>query len=449
MPDRLFGTDGVRGVAGEYPLDRDTVTRLGATIVRALDGSRAPTLLVGRDTRESGQWIEEALARGATAVGATIVSAGVLPTPAIAELTRAETFDAGVVISASHNPYRDNGIKLFGPDGQKVNDRLEVEVERLLADEPPLRPVDGPAPLERRDFRAAYVEYVSSMLSDPGRLGSLRIAMDCANGATFEVGPLVFRRLGLHVEVLSNEPNGRNINLTCGSTAPAMLADVVRERGCDVGVAFDGDGDRAILVDERGQLVDGDALLLVCAVHLKGAGCLPGDTVVATVMSNIGLEVALRRHGITLVRCPVGDRFVSQEMKARGSALGGEQSGHVIRADHGYTGDGIVTALSVLRAMADSGRTLAELVVELEVYPQVLVNVRVREKRELSRIDPVADVLAHVRRQLADQGRLVVRYSGTEPLLRVMIEGRDQTQIRAWADEIAAVVESQLGAGSV
>lgn len=449
MPERLFGTDGVRGVAGEPPLDRETVTRLGVAIVRALDGRDAPTLLVGRDTRESGVWIEEALARGATGAGATIVSAGVLPTPAIAYLTGAQEFDAGLVISASHNPYRDNGIKVIGSDGQKLDDRLEAQIERCVADTASTGVADRPVAIERRDLRSAYVEHVVPTLPEPERLAAIRLALDCANGATFEVGPEVFLRLGLMVDVLSSSPNGRNINLGCGSTAPQMLARTVREHDYDVGVAFDGDGDRAILVDGTGRIVDGDAMLLICARHLKRAGRLPGDAIVATIMSNIGLELALRRHGITVVRCPVGDRFVSQEMKARGIALGGEQSGHLILSEHGYTGDGIVTALSVLRAMADAGQPLAELVAELEVYPQVLVNVRVREKRDLEGIEPVADVLARVERRLADQGRLVVRYSGTEPLLRVMIEGRDQAQIRTWADEIAAVVDRQLGAGSV
>ena len=450
MTERLFGTDGVRGVAGQHPLDRATVARLGAAFIRAVKNAdgRPAKVLVGRDTRGSGPWIEEALATGVSSEGARLVSAGVLPTPAVALLTASDEFDGGLVISASHNPYGDNGIKLFGADGQKAGDRVERQVERAVADGSWAVPDGATGSIERRDFSDDYVRHAAAVLPEPERLASLRVVIDCANGATCEVGPRVFRKLGLRLDVLSDAPDGRNINLRCGSTAPAALARVVQDLGDGIGVAFDGDGDRAILIDEDGAIVDGDATLLVCATHLKAAGRLPGNTIVTTVMSNMGLEVALRRHGISVVRCDVGDKFVSEEMKARGIALGGEQSGHVILADHGFTGDGLLTALSVLRAMADAGRRLADLVSEFEVYPQVLVNVRVREKLDIAEIAAVRDVVASVEGRLADSGRLVVRYSGTEPLLRVMIEGRDETQIQTWADEIVGVVETHLGAGA-
>lgn len=446
MSDRLFGTDGVRGRAGTYPLDARTLERLGAALVRALPGAgRPPRLLIGRDTRESGEWIEGRFARGAASGGASLTSAGVIPTPAVAFLTRARGFDAGVVISASHNPYEDNGIKVFSGAGEKFSETVETEVERIVADGSwEVSGEDGPG-IERVDLAADYLAHLRRALPNPAALGRVRIAIDCANGATFAVAPALFRQLGCELTSLACEPDGRNINLHCGSTHPEPLARTVKEGGHRLGVAFDGDGDRAIFVDHLGCLVDGDAVMLMCAKQLKAEGRLRGNAVVATVMSNIGLELALGKLGIDLVRCQVGDKYVREEMIRRNLALGGEQSGHIIFSDFLVTGDGLATAMHVLRTMSATGRELADLASDLTTYPQVLVNVPVRQKVALDEVPDIAAALTRVERRLADQGRLLVRYSGTEPLLRIMLEGRNRDEIRRWADEIVETVKRHLG----
>ncbi len=445
---RLFGTDGVRGTAGEYPLDRDTVARLGAALVRSMAasaGGRPLRFVVGHDTRESGEWIERELARGIRSEGAELTSAGVIPTPGVAYVAREMDFDAGIVISASHNPFQDNGIKVFSGRGEKFTEALERQVEAIVADTS--WQVSGtPAEAARRaDLVDAYVAHAALILQNPRALGAFRIAVDTANGATTTVAPRLFRDLGFDVHSIGASPDGRNINLNCGSTHPEQLARAVVEQRCRMGVAFDGDGDRAIFADANGRIVDGDAVLLMCARHLASQDRLKGDAVVATVMSNIGLEIGLRESGIELVRCPVGDKYVMEEMVRRDLSLGGEQSGHIIFSDHLFTGDGIGTALQVLRVMAETGRELADLASQFVAYPQVLVNVRVREKKELASVPEVARVMQDVERRLAGEGRLLVRYSGTEPLLRVMIEGRDQQEIQSWASEIAGTVRDQLG----
>jgi phosphoglucosamine mutase len=449
MPERLFGTDGVRGKAGSYPLDARTIRRLGAALVRALrqeagDADRHLRLLVGRDTRESGAWIERELAHGAQSQRATLSSVGVLSTPAIAYLTGSLGFDAGFVISASHNPFDDNGIKVFSGAGEKFTERLEAEVEEILAGTWEVPDAVNVA-IERVDLADRYLDHVRAALADPARVGALRLAVDCANGATSDLAPRLFRQMGFDVVPLSCAPDGRNINLGCGSTHPANLAAAVRQQGCRMGVAFDGDGDRAIFVDANGCIVDGDAVMLLCARHLKATGRLRGNAVVATVMSNIGLEIALRESGIELVRCAVGDKYVMEEMIARNLALGGEQSGHIIFSDFLFTGDGLITALQVLSAMAATGRELADLAGELRTYPQVLLNVRVQRKVDLKQVPEVAAVIADVERRLGDRGRLLVRYSGTEPLLRIMLEGQDPEAIRGWAEQIASAVRDRLG----
>jgi phosphoglucosamine mutase len=449
MSHRLFGTDGVRGKAGEYPLDHETVARLGGALVRAMQrsgGQGSPLqFVIGRDTRESGEWIERELARGVHSAGAEITSAGVIPTPAIAYVTRAMGFDAGLVISASHNPFEDNGIKVFSGRGEKFTEALEREVEAVVHDRGWSVEGSADAPVDRTDVVDAYIAHALLAFPEPSRLGRFAMAIDAANGATTTVAPKLFRDLGYDVHVLSAEPDGRNINLDCGSTHPEQIARAVRRLGCRMGVAFDGDGDRAIFVDAQGRIVDGDAVLLMCARHWQTAGRLKGNAIVATVMSNIGLELALRQTGIGLVRCAVGDKYVMEEMIKRDLSIGGEQSGHIIFSEHLFTGDGIVTALSVLRVMAESGRELADLASELVTYPQVLVNVRVREKQALSNVPSIAAAMERVEARLAGEGRLLVRYSGTEPLLRVMIEGKNQEQIQAWAAEIAGVVRDHLG----
>ena len=444
--NKLFGTDGVRGTAGEPPLDPPTVRRLGAALVRALPhGTESPQLLVGRDTRESGGWIEAELAHGACGEGATVTSAGVVPTPAVAFLTRTGSYDAGVVISASHNPYEDNGIKVFSGKGEKFTEAVEREVESIVAD-PSWSARGGEAgAVPRADLIDAYLDHLRAVFPEASRIDAFTIVLDCANGATTTVAPELFNSLGFETIVIGNRPDGRNINLGCGSTHPERLAETVVARGCAMGVAFDGDGDRAIFVGHRGQIVDGDAVLLMCGHQLQREGRLKGDAIVATVMSNIGLELALKPLGIDLVRTSVGDKYVMEEMLKRNLSLGGEQSGHIIFSDYLFTGDGLCTALNVLRTVALTGRTLADLAADLTTYPQVLLNVRVREKVELRTVSAVADTIARVEARVAGRGRLLIRYSGTEPLLRVMLEGQQQDEIRDWAQEIVDVVKEHLG----
>jgi phosphoglucosamine mutase len=442
---RLFGTDGVRGKAGEHPLDHETVARLGAALVRGMrHGDKPLRFIVGRDTRESGEWIEQELARGIRSEGGRLTSGGVIPTPAVAYVAREMDFDAGIVISASHNPFEDNGIKVFSGRGEKFTETLERHVEQIVADTS--WSVNGGVAraLDSADVADAYLGHAKLALPDPQRLGGLRIAIDTANGATTHVAGRLFRELGFDVIAIGATPDGRNINLQCGSTHPELLASTVTQHGCRIGVAFDGDGDRAIFVDANGRVVDGDAVLLMCARHMKAQGRLKGNAVVATVMSNIGLELALRESRIELVRTAVGDKYVMEEMLKRDLSIGGEQSGHIIFSDHLFTGDGIATSMNVLRVMAETGRELADLAGELVTYPQVLLNVRVLQKKDLSTIPLVADAMADVERRLDGSGRLLVRYSGTEPLLRIMIEGKDQAEIQHMASSIAAVVKREL-----
>lgn len=444
MSDALFGTDGIRGTAGTFPLDVETVRRVGAALVKALphEGAR---LLIGRDTRESGVWIERELAHGARLAGATVQSIGVGPTPAVAYLTGSLDFDAGVVISASHNPYQDNGIKVFSGAGVKYGGQFENRIEALVADSAWQLPRGDAPEVLGADHLRKYLEHARSVLPDLAALGRVRVAVDCANGAMTTVAPALFDELGFDVTLLGAEPDGQNINKGVGSTHPEKLAAVVRQGGYRLGVAFDGDGDRAILVDGRGRVLDGDHVMLMCAKQMKSESRLRGNAVVATVMSNIGLEIALKKLGIELIRTKVGDKYVMEEMQKRDLSLGGEQSGHLIFSEHLFTGDGLITALSVLRTMAASGRELADLADELTTYPQVLLNVRVRERADLETIPQVAAVMKQVEDELGGNGRLLVRYSGTEPLLRVMLEGQDLDQIDRWAHQIVDAVNKAIG----
>jgi phosphoglucosamine mutase len=444
MTQSLFGTDGIRGTAGTFPLDVQTVRRVGAALVKALPHSDAK-LLIGRDTRESGVWIERELAHGARLAGATVQSIGVAPTPAVAYLTGSLDFDAGVVISASHNPYQDNGIKVFSGAGVKYGGQFENHIESIVADSTWGLPSDAARDVPHADHLRKYLEHARLVLPNLARLGPVRMAVDCANGAMTTVAPALFAELGFDVTVLGADPDGRNINRDVGSTHPGKLAEVVSRGGYRLGVAFDGDGDRAILVDANGRVLDGDHVMLMCAKQMKAEGRLRGSAVVATVMSNIGLELALKKLDITLVRTKVGDKYVMEEMQKQDLSLGGEQSGHLIFSEHLFTGDGLITALSVLRTMAASGRELADLANDLTTYPQVLLNVRVREKKDLETIPEVAAVMRQVERQLAGNGRVLVRYSGTEPLLRVMLEGKNLQEIDRWAHAIVDVVNKTIG----
>ncbi len=460
---QLFGTDGVRGKAGDPPLDVPTIRRLGAALVRVLrpalseresnghdeaaPGSASRSVirfLAGRDTRESGGWIERELAFGIRSQGGTLTSAGIIPTPAVAYLTPRMGYTAGVVISASHNPFDDNGIKVFSGAGEKFTETLERAVEAVVADSS-WSVNDGEAgPVEQVDLRSEYMAHLREILPPDARTAGMRLAIDCANGATTTVAPRLFEDLGFDVRHIGSQPDGRNINRGCGSTAPEPLAKMVVEGRYPIGVAFDGDGDRAIFVDAAGKVVDGDAVMLMCAKRMQAEGRLKGDAIVATVMSNIGLEIALKNAGIGIVRCAVGDKYVMEEMMRRDLSLGGEQSGHIIFSDYLFTGDGLATALNVLRTMATTGRPLADLAAELTTYPQVLMNLRVKQKVDLKTLPRVAEVMSNVESRLAGNGRLLVRYSGTEPLLRVMLEGQNEAEIRKWGQEIVDAVREAL-----
>lgn len=441
---KLFGTDGVRGVAGEWPLDERTVTRLGAALVRALQLTRAPRIIVGRDTRESGEWIERALAAGAASEGAHVTSVGVVPTPAVAYLAGALDFDLGVVLSASHNPYGDNGIKVFSGHGRKFGEADERAVEEIIADTSWEVTPASSAVSEEPALVDEYLAHVSRLLPSVTKLRGARIAVDAANGATTTTAVRVLKHLGFELVCLGDQPDGRNINLDCGSTHPGGLSRAVVESDCRLGIAFDGDGDRAIFVDHTGRVVDGDAVLLILARARQREGCLAHETVVATVMSNIGLEIALRKHGIRMIRTSVGDKYVMEEMTRGGFVLGGEQSGHIILAEHLPTGDGLATALALLSVLEETGQSLAELASELVTYPQTLVNVRVREKIPVASVPAVAEAIRQVEAAVDGQGRVLVRYSGTEPLLRIMIEGPTQAAVDGWAEQIAASVREHL-----
>ena len=453
---RLFGTDGIRGSAGLFPLDDKTVAIIGRSLVLNLANElgRAPSIVIGRDTRESGPQIELALAGGALAAGATVQSAGVITTPGVAYITRTTPFDAGIVISASHNPYQDNGIKVFAPSGRKLADEVERRIEADVAaaldqnvtpdNRGELDWTDN-QPEREQSYKESYINYLAAEVGSGLNLKGLRLAVDCANGAASDIAPRLFARLGAQVEALSAQPDGRNINKACGSLHQQNLQKVVIDRGLDLGIAFDGDADRALFVDAGGNLVDGDATLLVLADYLKKRERLEGDLVVATVMSNIGLEIALRERGIELIRAQVGDRYVLEELLARGAKLGGEQSGHIIFPDISVAGDGMITAIELLRAVLDSGLSLGQLAEQMIRYPQVLVNVRVRAKPPLDTLSEVTAEIELVERELQGRGRLLVRYSGTENLARVMIEGENESEVRQQANRLAEAIRKAIG----
>ena len=448
MAGSLFGTDGVRGTPGEPPLDRPTLFRLGAAVAAACRGrAGSGRVLIGRDTRESGAWMTGALAGGVAAAPSRPVDGGVLSTPAVSFLTRNGGYDAGLVVSASHNPYPDNGVKVFTAGGEKADADLEARITAAVAGPGPAAPPPGAAPeVERMSDADAYLEHTARILRAAEVPAGFRIAIDCANGATSRLAPAVLRRLGLAPVVIHDRPDGRNINRSCGSTHPAPLGRAVVEEGCDLGAAFDGDGDRVVLVDHRGRPVPGDAVLLAAARWLDARGRLPHRGVVATVMSNVGLELALAADGVTLHRCAVGDRVVRAEMRRLGLALGGEQSGHVIFGGHLPTGDGLATTLMILRALFDGGRTLADLAADLTLRPQVLLNVAVRRRARLEELPGVSALIEAATRRLGRDGRVLVRYSGTEPLLRIMVEGPDEGRIRGLAEAIADRVRAEIGA---
>ena len=444
MAKQLFGTDGIRGVAGAYPLDAATVYALGVAL--GDDAARthpAPEVLIGADTRESGLWMAATVAAGLVSSGAKVRYAGVITTPGVAYLTRTGPFAAGVMISASHNPYLDNGIKLFGHSGFKLPDDEEHAIEREI-----LAVRDGVEP--RLEVLTAepvlswqYIEFLLSTLA--ARLDGVKLAIDCGNGAAWQLAPELFRRVGANLVLIGCEPNGRNINLNCGSLHVAGLSRAVTESRSAFGVAFDGDADRAIFVSRSGRIIDGDAVLLIAARALKAAGRLAGNIVVSTVMSNLGLEKALARDGIRMVRTPVGDKYVLEEMERVGATLGGEQSGHVIFREYATTGDGLLTALRVFEIAQQAGTGLDELTADLQIYPQKLVNIRVREKRDLAAVPSVSAEIRRAEEAMAGTGRVLVRYSGTELLARVMVEAADQRQVDTFTASIADSIRREIG----
>lgn len=449
---RLFGTDGIRGVANEAPITPELALQLGRAVthVAGRNKSHAPRVLIGKDTRLSGYMIETAIASGICSMGGRVLLCGPIPTPAVAHLTTSMRADAGIVISASHNPYADNGIKIFGADGFKLPDEAEAEIERLIADDSALgkrRTGPGIGRAEKlEDARGRYVVFVKATFPSDLSLDGVRVVVDAAHGAAYRVAPLVFQELGARVTAIGVKPNGVNINRDTGALHPDNVRAEVKKRGAQIGIALDGDADRVIVVDEKGQIVDGDAVMAMCAARMIRDGELRHATVVATVMSNLGLERALERLGARLVRTPVGDRYVVEAMRKGGFNLGGEQSGHLIFLDHASTGDGIIGALQVLALVLRTGKPLSELARDaMERVPQVLENVTLAARRPLEQMPELRRLSQAVEAELGRDGRLLVRWSGTEPKLRIMIEGPDATRICGWAKDLADAARRDAG----
>jgi phosphoglucosamine mutase len=445
--EKLFGTDGIRGHAGEFPLDPASVQIIGASLARQFNekSGRPPRFITGRDTRESGESIESDLTAGALSENAKVRSAGVITTPGVAFLARHLDFDAGIVISASHNPFEDNGIKVFLHNGKKLDEQSETAIENDIHTG---ASVSIPKPeldvSQAEEFRSAYLDYLAGGF--PGlSLSGVRIVVDCANGAACGLAPTLFNHLGAEVISLNDAPNGKNINRDCGSLHLEGLQAKVIGENADFGVAFDGDADRALFVDEKGKIVDGDATLWILGRHFQDHGKLTNSKIIATVMSNIGLEIALRSRDIDLVRAPVGDKYVLDELIRSGSAIGGEQSGHIIIPEKSLVGDGMMTTLFMLQTMREKNAKLADLSEGFVRYPQVLVNVKVREKKPFDDVSAIADAARLIEKKLEGNGRLLLRYSGTENLARVMIEGKDQTDIDQSAHHLADVIKAALG----
>lgn len=445
----------MRGEAGSFPLDPATIKTVGASLARHLQEKlgRSPLIVIGRDTRESGEWIEHALVTGLQQAGAESKSAGVITTPGVAFLARSLPADAGVVISASHNAYRDNGIKIFAPSGHK----LDAQTERLIEsdvfaehDASAAQERDRPTnvnlhPAEAEVLRSRYLDFLATTIAGSLSLNGTRMVLDCANGAASDLAPQLFERVGATVTTINNHPDGRNINLGCGSLHTEGLQIEVTKRGADMGVAFDGDADRALFVDANGTLVNGDGSLWVLARYLQSHHELKHDLVVATVMSNIGLEIAFKSAGINLVRTDVGDKYVLEELKKSGASLGGEQSGHIIFPRLSLAGDGLITTLNMLRATTEAGRPLHELTAGFQSFPQLLVNVRVKTKPPFDEVPAIQKAAHEVENALGSQGRLLLRYSGTEPLARIMIEGKSQDRIAKFAATLADVIQQTIG----
>jgi phosphoglucosamine mutase len=451
MSKQLFGTDGIRGLPGEFPLDDSTLDRVGMALGDYI-GSQGRTqgaqarVLIGRDTRESGPHLAERIARGLAASGVEPVSAGVVTTPGVAWLVSREGFDAGVVISASHNPYHDNGVKLISSAGTKFPDAVEAEIERFILSSN--EPAETRSAMHLRDNEKIDDDYLDGLRAAvlPGaNLAGMKIVMDCANGAASALAPRLFRALGAEVTAIGNTPDGRNINAGCGSLHPEAMQKRVAESGAAMGVAFDGDADRAIFASASGRLVDGDGVLLVAGRYMKSAGALKGEVIVGTTMANLGLERALDKSGLKLARTAVGDRYVLEEMQRIGANLGGEQSGHILFLDDATTGDGMLTAIKMASIIALT-EPLDELLADLKVFPQKIVNVKVKSKPPLDTLPEVSRQLTAAENALGKSGRVVLRYSGTEPLARVMVEAEHEDDVRRWTDSLANSLREAIGA---
>jgi phosphoglucosamine mutase len=445
---KLFGTDGMRGLAGEFPLDENTIEKAGASLARqSLEKlNRTPRFVIGRDTRQSGVWIEKAFCKGAAAIGAECSSAGVITTPGIAFLTKKYDFDAGIVVSASHNPFVDNGIKIFSPSGRKIDEKTESAIEKDIYDEHfvPRGKEIVCDDSKSVDFQNSYLQNLSDGFKDLS-LANFKMVVDCANGAASKLAPRLFESFGAEVVAINFQPDGRNINKDCGSLHLEHLRAKVSETKADFGVAFDGDADRALFADEKGNLVDGDATLWIMANYLDSHGKLNNRKVVATVMSNIGLEIALQSKNIELLRAAVGDKYVLEELIKTKASLGGEQSGHIILPDKSLVGDGMMTTLFLLQAIRENGSTFSGLKRGFTQFPQILVNVKVREKVPFENVPAIARASEKLETELGGKGRLLLRYSGTENLARVMIEGENQSVIESQASGLAGVIKENLG----
>jgi phosphoglucosamine mutase len=446
---KLFGTDGIRGTANQEPITPETALKLGRAMVQYCRTRKLPDkIVIGRDTRLSGPMLEHALLAGILSMGADAFVVGDLPTPGIAYMTREEKAGAGLVLSASHNPYTDNGFKVFSNEGYKLSENEEGEIENLLSAEEKIPGKHSPAMGRTiKNIKAAecYIGFLTNIMKQGQPFQGINLVLDCSNGATSHVAPSLFEKLGAQVESLFISPNGKNINQDCGSQHPEKLRERVIETRAHLGLAFDGDGDRLIAVDHQGNVLTGDQIMIVCAAMLKDRGELDNDLVVTTVMSNMGFIVALKDLGIRHIATRVGDRHVMAEMRKNGAVLGGEESGHIIFHQYHTTGDGLLSAIQLLRAIKESGRPLAELSKLMTLFPQVMINVKVKQKPEIDSIPEIGEIVKQVENKLEDKGRVLVRYSGTEPLCRVMIEGEDRETIQHHAEEIARTIEKRLG----
>ena len=446
----LFGTDGIRGQSNVYPIVPEVALQLGKAIASVFDTAEASTgrALIGKDTRLSGYMLETALTSGLVSAGMNVFLVGPVPTPAVAHLTRSMNATVGIMLTASHNPFDDNGIKIFDGEGFKLPDRVEAQIEQLLVggtlESDHIRSDRLGKALRIEDARGRYIEYAKTTI-DNQSLSGLKIVLDCANGAAYQIGPWIFSELGVKVVKTAVDPDGFNINNDCGTLHPETTSRLVRRHGADAGIAFDGDADRVVFCDAEGAVVDGDRILAMCALDYKQRGCLSHDTLVVTSLSNLGLHEAMKAAGIGVVTTGVGDRYVIEKMRSEGYSLGGEKSGHIIFMDHATTGDGIISALQVLKLMKESGKPLSELAACMDEFPQNQISLDVHEKRPLGEVPRLSEAVGECQAELGEQGRVLIRYSGTEKKIRLLVESREEEQVRKWTDDLAEVIRRELG----